>query len=187
MESARRKAAGDHGGDAGARDKSPKARQDLTVTEVRSRFVYDAASGRLSHGPKTTLRGHMPKDRRAGTLHPASGYRRVNIGGVSYTEHRVIWLHVYGEWPDGEVDHINHDRADNRLANLRVLSRQENALWRVRNGTVFRVKDGKWRAQIRQAKALYRLGYFKTAEAGRAAIEKFLDEHPELAARRKRS
>jgi hypothetical protein len=43
-----------------------------------------------------------------------------------YKAHRVVWAWWYGVWPDGEVDHINRIRSDNRIENLRVVSPSEN-------------------------------------------------------------
>mgnify|MGYP003125216300 FL=1 len=43
-----------------------------------------------------------------------------------YLSHRLIWLHYYGYWPKDEIDHINHDPTDNRIINLREVSRSEN-------------------------------------------------------------
>lgn len=40
--------------------------------------------------------------------------------------HRMAWFYVHGEWPKGQIDHINHDRKDNRIANLRVVDNTEN-------------------------------------------------------------
>ena len=43
-----------------------------------------------------------------------------------YRAHRVIWALVHGEWPEGQIDHINGVRDDNRLENLRVVTNQDN-------------------------------------------------------------
>ena len=50
------------------------------------------------------------------------GFRHVGIEGTSYLAHRLAWLYVYGEWPKYELDHINRDRDDNRIANLRDMN-----------------------------------------------------------------
>src|SRR5215467_10234620 len=46
------------------------------------------------------------------------GYRSVNLEGKSYKVHRLVWLLTYGSWPNGEIDHINGIRSDNRVSNL---------------------------------------------------------------------
>ena len=53
------------------------------------------------------------------------GYRVVRLFGSPYLAHRLAWYLHYGEQP-GEIDHINRDRSDNRIENLRVVSRSEN-------------------------------------------------------------
>ena len=54
------------------------------------------------------------------------GYYRGAIGGRSVYAHRVAIALCSGEWPSDEVDHINRDRSDNRLCNLRVVTHSEN-------------------------------------------------------------
>jgi len=55
------------------------------------------------------------------------GYLSGAINKRKVLAHRVAWAHFSGQWPDGEIDHINHIRTDNRIANLRVCDRTENA------------------------------------------------------------
>lgn len=54
------------------------------------------------------------------------GYARGSILDRIYLAHRVAWAIYYGSWPADEIDHINHVRTDNRISNLRAVSRDEN-------------------------------------------------------------
>jgi len=60
------------------------------------------------------------------------GYIFIKINKKRYSAHRLIWLYVYGKWPDGVIDHKNGVGTDNRLENLRDCSVMENALNTVR-------------------------------------------------------
>jgi len=55
-------------------------------------------------------------------------YHRCTINGNSYKLHRLIWIYHNGPIPEGmQIDHINHDRQDNRIENLRLVENsQEN-------------------------------------------------------------
>ena len=64
---------------------------------------------------------------RFGSYEP-NGYRRGSIHSKYYREHRLIWLWHGLELPEGmQIDHINHNRSDNRIDNLRMVTNQENA------------------------------------------------------------
>lgn len=54
------------------------------------------------------------------------GYTHVSIGGKNYLAHRLAWFYMYGEWPDGNLDHVNQVKDDNRISNLRVANQQTN-------------------------------------------------------------
>lgn len=60
-----------------------------------------------------------------GTSHQ-SGYRLIRIDYESYLAHRLAWFYVHGEWPSGEVDHIDGDTDNNAIRNLRVVTHQQN-------------------------------------------------------------
>lgn len=61
----------------------------------------------------------------AGSL-DAKGYRRIRIGAKTYRAHRLAWFYVHCEWPENQLDHINRNRDDNALSNLRPASPESN-------------------------------------------------------------
>lgn len=48
------------------------------------------------------------------------GYRQIRIDGILFMAHRLVWLMIRNEWPLDDIDHINRNRDDNRIENLRV-------------------------------------------------------------------
>lgn len=116
---------------------------------------------------------------KAGTVTPR-GYRMIQTLGKNMSAHRLAWALHYGLWPIGELDHINGDKDDNRIANLREVDRREN----MRNrsmpktnrsghpGVIFHSARGKWQASIRVDGKLHYLGIFDDkADAVAARIE----------------
>jgi hypothetical protein len=101
------------------------------------------------------------------------GYRRFKVGVGQQLAHRVIWKMVHGQEPI-EVDHINGNRSDNRIANLRSVTKtqnQRNAGKRHDNtsgvvGVYWYPKYGKWLVKIgkRSASRSGHIGYFETKE-----------------------
>jgi hypothetical protein len=96
------------------------SRNDLTADEVRRQVSYDPLTGRFAR----LTSGTKPISEKPN----GSGYLRIRINGVSYKAHRIAWLHHYGEWPANTIDHINGNRADNRIVNLRDVPHAENQL-----------------------------------------------------------
>ena len=103
--------------------------------ELRQRLSYNAATGSLTWKPIPLPLGDASAakafnaryaDKVAGTL-TEKGYFKVRWGAGKIYAHRIAWAIHYGEWPVGCIDHINHDGTDNRISNLRDVSRAENA------------------------------------------------------------
>lgn len=102
--------------------------------------------------------------------------------------HRIAWAMHYGEWPQDCIDHVNRDRKDNRIGNLRVVSRAENMrnLPLAVNNTTGAVGVSwdrarmRWRAQIgygRRQVSLGRYGTLEEAITARKAAERALGFH----------
>ena len=70
------------------------------------------------------------------------GYAQITIFAECIGVHRLIWLYVKGEWPD-HIDHINHDRSDNRIGNMRSVTHRQNAMNMVRSVGVCKVTSNK--------------------------------------------
>lgn len=107
----------------------------------------------------------------------ADGYVRLRIDGKQYVGHRLAWSIFHGAHPDFEIDHINGDRSDNRIANLRASDPATNNrnLSIPRNNTSGRVgvyyQPARWRASITINDSPVHLGYFDTFEEAVAARE----------------
>ena len=141
-------------------------------TVLRQLLRYDPETGSLFYrtapewlfraGPKLSASKRCSKwnKRNAGKrafniAHPV-GYRCGNLIGKRIYAHRIAWAVFHGEWPAYEVDHINGDRADNRICNLRSVTRAVNTRNRFMTsqntsgycGVAWRKDIGKWRASI---------------------------------------
>lgn len=98
--------------------KERKARADITAERVRELFLYDPQTGHLTW--RINKHYNALAGQRAGMDHQSRRPSRyVRVDGIKCNEHRVIWLHVTGEWPKHFIDHLNGDASDNRWVNLR--------------------------------------------------------------------
>lgn len=100
------------------------------------------------------------------------GYIKIMVARKMYKAHRLAWFLTHGEWPENQIDHINGNRSDNRIANLRLASNKQNAENRgVRSdntsgyrGVSFDKKSGMYEASIRHNGKKVCLGFFEKAE-----------------------
>lgn len=147
----------------------PGYKNDLTQEQVRALFDYDAENGWLIR--KKDEHGRVV-NRPCGIKPGNHGYGRVSIDGKLYLTHRVIWLWYYGTWPEHEIDHINQNKMDNRIENLRPATRSENMQnigMKSNNstgypGVYFHKRDNKYQAQIAVNNKKIYLGLFASAE-----------------------
>ena len=107
----------------------------------------------------------------------AAGYRQFSVYGKHYYTHRVVWELHNGSIPEGmEIDHINRNKADNRIENLRVVNRLENSINQDHKGCWLH-KGGKWTAQIKRYGKRTHLGVFDTEAEASAAYQKAKEEY----------
>lgn len=150
------------------------AKANVTAETIRERLNYNANTGVL------TWRS-APKKCRAKVggvagSHDVSGYIQVNIGGNVLKAHRVAWLLAHGEWPSGQIDHINGVRDDNRLCNLRVVTNAINCqnkrapLPSNKSGFLgVSWNNGAWRAAVQLNGKQHHVGRFKSPEEAHQA------------------
>lgn len=146
----------------------------LTAERLRELLDYDPETGIFTRLVKTSWRTTVGEK----VGYPTDqGYIRMRVNVRTYKAHRLAWLHFYGEWPKGQLDHINRNRADNRIANLREAGLSENQYNRGANcnnssgikGVYWAKKRKKWLVQLNANKTQYYGGVFSTAEDAEAA------------------
>lgn len=140
----------------------------ITRDRLALALRYEAESGRFTWvNPPQNHAGLAGKE--AGTV-DNNGYLMIRIDGLKHKAHRLAWLYVYGEHPAGEIDHINGEKSDNRICNLRLASNPQNQANRRRNAGkptpkgVRVLPSGNFNARIRVRGGLINLGVYKAAD-----------------------
>lgn len=96
----------------------------ISQRRLKEIIHYDAVSGVFTN--KIT-RGGVKAGSIIGGVNDR-GYVKFNVDRRKYRAHRLAWLYVNGSFPVGELDHKNRDKTDNRIANLREITRSANVL-----------------------------------------------------------
>lgn len=120
--------------------------------DLMDTYSYDPETGVISMGEKTM--GWQNKN----------GYTYISTPfGKKVLAHRLAWLLYYGDWPKDDIDHINRDRSDNRISNLRQLNRSQNLLnmdTPLLKGIYRDVGRGKWRVRLGRKGSMKRFSNF---------------------------
>jgi len=141
----------------------------FSLVEVEEHLSYSTDTGEFTwlKGPR---RGKL-----AGSI-TLTGYSEIKVLGHKVLAHRLAWFIVYGEWPKRLIDHIDRNRRNNAIANLREANHSQN-YWNTTianngepiKGYTFLAKKGRYEAQIRANGSKFSLGLFDTPEEARSA------------------
>lgn len=159
----------------------------VTHDELKRILNYDPESGifrwkvDVGNGVK---KGDVTGDKKS------TGYFRIGLKSKIYQAHRLAWFYVYGIWPEKQIDHINGDRSDNRIVNLRQATNSENNCNKTKysnnvsgyKGVSWHKQAGKWCAEIWKNYKKEYLGLFNSPEEAYEAYCKAAEElHGEFA------
>ena len=148
------------------------------IQKMEEKYIIDVENGLIKHK-------NINFTRKIGCKRP-NGYIGFRFNYIDYRVNRIILTKFLGREikPDYKADHINHNKSDNRISNLRELSNQENTQHQQlssRNtsgfkGVCWNKDNKKWRAEIRLNNKTLHLGYFDTAELAYEAWKKKAQE-----------
>ena len=143
----------------------------ITQERLKELLIYDLNTGEFTR--RVYVRGHKVGEQ---VGFDWNGYRGIKVDGKGYQAHRLAWLYVYGEHPKQQIDHINRDKTDNRITNLRDVSgsqNRENQLSPYKNNKLGVQGVSKWKqkykAQIQVAGVVTYLGLHETIEEAHQA------------------
>lgn len=159
------------------------ATEILSAQALRELLAYDADTGVFNWLVRPA------KNIKAGAVagcDRGDGYISIRVLGRLYLGHRIAWLHVHGMWPVKYIDHIDGNKSNNAIANLRDVSQSVNmqnrrgAQGNSTHGFLGVSRNGKrWVAQIAADSTRYCLGTFDAPEPAHAAyLEAKRDLHP---------
>lgn len=152
-----------------------KAKPIKNIPKIKEFLEYDPNTGNFTW--RQNRKGHVRAGMRAGCRH-GKGYVTIAFDGVEYLAHRLAWAMSHGSLDvDIQIDHLNGDRADNRLENLRAATHAENC----RNSKVrkhsksgikgVRMRGTKWHVRIRFDGNAIWVGSYETPEAALQAYD----------------
>jgi hypothetical protein len=170
-------------------------RLTVTIEELQKVFFCDAENGALYWKPREIEDFKGATQAAQEKLHKwwnkkyahqkvmgtvSKGYTSVLWKGGVKKMHQIVWALHHGKMPNDQIDHINGDRSDNRISNLREATQQQNAMNRGADkkstskyvGVSWSNSHGKWVAQIQSGKKNKRIGYFRTEIEAAEAYQK---------------
>lgn len=146
----------------------------VSLTSLRKLLSYNRGTGLFRWKVRPRLGKVKIGDVAGGAHH--QGYIHVTINRRKYLAHRLAWLYVYGEWPQHEIDHLDGNRSNNKIKNLREASDKINSHNRRRHNKnnsigllgVYRHR-GKFKSMIGVDWKIKYIGVFDTKEEAHKA------------------
>ena len=150
-----------------------RALKPLELSQSQLHELFEFESGELYW--KVKRKSVNPGDLAGGLS--ANGYWRIKIDGRTYKRSRLVWLYVHGtdNYPL-YLDHINRDRSDDRIENLRLVTHGENQRNRAWGESKYRYvyrEASRWRARVSTHRGRVNLGCFKSEIEAIAAVRKW--------------
>lgn len=149
--------------------RNTKEKKMPTQQRLKELLIYNKWTGEFFWKPRTGCRTNIPLGSDNG-----NGYMRITVDGVSYYAHRLAWIYENGDFTKEHIDHIDGDRSNNKILNLRPATPSENQLNRhgaqvnSKSGEIgvsWHKKAGKW--QVFKSKKY--LGLFDSIDGAVAA------------------
>ncbi len=88
----------------------------LTSNYISDNFTYNALTGQIARTDRKNSGGSLD----------SRGYLILKIKGIQYKAHRVAWFLHYGQWPTLTIDHIDSNRTNNAISNIREVDQKTN-------------------------------------------------------------
>ena len=172
---------------------------NITPELLRQLLRYEPDTGKLfwqsrEDGSSTSKRfNKIFAERSAGRVN-SSGYVKLSINGRIFPAHRIAWMMHYGSWPDGQIDHENGCRSDNRICNIRCVTPKENSMNKKVSkkntsgfiGVHWNAKNKKWIASISDGNKCKYIGSYKDvrdAVTARLSVQSSMGYHKNHGAR----
>ena len=148
----------------------------ITQQELKQEVYYDQKTGIF-----TWLKTHKYSNKKIGNVCGSldNGYIRMCIYKQRHHAHQLAWLYIYGEYRLDAIDHINGNKTDNRICNLRKASVSENAYNRKMNikntsgvkGVTWHKRAKKWQVVITFNKIHKYLGMYSDINKAKEVID----------------
>ena len=151
----------------------------ITQDELKLLLSYNSETGDFTN---LVSRSGMARIGKIAGFNRTGYYSQIGLNGKLYYTHRLVWLYVYGYFPKLIIDHINGDKGDNRLSNLRLASISQNAINQKKlqrnntsgyKGVSWSKKSRKWRAGSTVNGKTVTIGYFDDVKEAANAYQQF--------------